>query len=83
MDYGDSVRSAWEAFCFDDGIGISQDIGRICFVDVSHVFPADDDDDEYGDGAAFLLLLRPIRYYYAVVRLAGFIDRTDMRRGAF
>ncbi len=78
-----AVRCAWEALCLDNGIGISQDIGRIGLVYIIVPFPAYYDDDKDGDGAALLLLDRPIRNNDTIVGLACLVDGANVRGGAF
>lgn len=81
-----AVRGARKAFCFSYRIGIPQNISSISTVQLvllDRAEPRYDDHDKDSNGAAFLLLLRPIRNYDTIVGFASFVICANMRRGAF
>lgn len=81
-----AVGGARKAFCFSNRIGIPQNISSICtvqFVLLDRAEPRYDDHYKDSNGAAFLLLLRPIRNDHTIVGFASFVICANMRRGAF
>lgn len=77
-----TIRCARKAFGFGDRIGITQNVSCIrtmlIFILLLKALPRNNGDDEDGNGAALLLLGRPIYNHNTIVRLTRLIAFTDM-----